>query len=42
MLDGKMDWNGGMDYGMDCGIHIDSNTQLYCVDFVAVKGHVHI
>ena len=29
MLDWKMDWYGGIDYGMDYGIY--SNTQLYCV-----------
>ena len=29
MLDWKMDWYGGVDYGMDYGIY--SNTQLYCV-----------
>ena len=34
MLDWKMDWNCGMDYGMDCEIYIfHSNTQLY---FVAI------
>ena len=27
-----LDWNGGMDYGMDYEIYIfHSNTQLYCV-----------
>jgi len=29
MLDWKMDWYGGIDYGMDYGIY--SNIQLYCV-----------
>ena len=32
MLDWKMDWNGGLGYGMDYGIYIThSNTRLYYV-----------
>ena len=32
MLDWKMEWNGGMDCGMDYGFYIfHSNTQLYYV-----------
>jgi len=30
ILDWKIDWYGGIDYGMDYGIYI--NTQLCCVD----------
>ena len=30
MLDWKIDWYGGIDYGMDYGIY--TNTQLCCVD----------
>jgi len=31
MLDRKMDWNGGMDYGIEKKNFFHSNTQLYSV-----------